>query len=539
MFETNLQKIDISLAYKIIREKDSYTYDNSMVFEDFKDNVSVLYVYGIGGGECYEGIEGWLRLHQEHRLIFLEEDLSVLRHFMGTERGSRILNDAQVKIVYLSEHWRREISQLTMSMVLLDIHVDSKRKTERFEEIRAEIMKITSSQHYLASEFYNYGLRFYENFYANITNITRGSQGERLFRKFKNMPAIICGAGPSLNKQIPLIRHLDNNALVFAGGSALTALTDRGVMPHFGVAVDPLETENKCLSPSRTYETPFFCSYRLHSSIFDLLNGPSLYTYSDIWYPIVKWFDDRSGILKAEEELFIGRGCSVITTAIEIASALGCDPIILVGVDLGYTNNKKYAEGVFHNNTAGTEDLWQPSIQTKGVDGKELETRWEWLVEASWIGDFKTESKIINATEGGLGMEGVPTQRLSDIAKKYCLRNFDFNSLVAAEVQQAQIKAEGVDESLQEIKDSLARCHKHVLDVLKNNDKLAEHELHEELAYQYIFRPMMIMLKEVLEREALYACDNIESKEFKQMSIQENTYTFLRDAIEAHQEMVL
>ncbi len=81
-------------------------------------------------------------------------------------------------------------------------------------------------------------------------------------------PAVICGAGPSLKASAPALKELERRALIFAGGSTLSALKSLGVIPHFGIALDPNPEEHDRLLPASPLEMPFLYTNRLLPSVF-------------------------------------------------------------------------------------------------------------------------------------------------------------------------------------------------------------------------------------------------------------------------------
>ena len=49
---------------------------------------------------------------------------------------------------------------------------------------------------------------FLSNFYLNLYYLPDSKKGNDLYGKFQGIPAIICGAGPSLQKNIHLLKEL-------------------------------------------------------------------------------------------------------------------------------------------------------------------------------------------------------------------------------------------------------------------------------------------------------------------------------------------
>ena len=71
-------------------------------------------MYGLGLGYYYEAAYEWLEKSKskERYLIFLEDDLEVIRLFLETELASKILNDKQARLFSIDwENINRDIDE--------------------------------------------------------------------------------------------------------------------------------------------------------------------------------------------------------------------------------------------------------------------------------------------------------------------------------------------------------------------------------------------------------------------------------------------
>jgi len=59
------------------------------------------------------------------------------------------------------------------------------------------------------------------------------------FDKFKDVPIIIVSTGPSLDKNIDLLKEAKGRALIISAGSALRPLLMRNIKPDFFAIIDP------------------------------------------------------------------------------------------------------------------------------------------------------------------------------------------------------------------------------------------------------------------------------------------------------------
>jgi len=134
-------------------------------------------------------------------------------------------------------------------------------------------------------------------------------------------------------------------------------------------------------------------------------------------------------------------GATVAHLAFYLAEYLGCDPIIFVGQDLGFSDGLCYAPGTSY------EDVWQPELSRFcTVEMKQ----WEQIIRDKPIlrkipdyrgrpmyteerlfaylqqfeRDFgKSKARIIDATEGGALKRGSTIMSLADAIKTYCGRD--------------------------------------------------------------------------------------------------------------------
>ncbi len=173
------------------------------------DKVQVLYVYGSGLGYWYDAAKPWLKSHPGHHLIFLEDDLRVIRRLMETAQAAKILKDPQVQLYYFAdlkdqdrvlEHlvW----SFMTNTIAVAALPVYQKHKETRFTELQNKLLFDTHTKNVAIQEFLGLGNYFYQNFYRNLLQLGSSYNGNALFGKFSRVPAIICGAGPSLAKHM-------------------------------------------------------------------------------------------------------------------------------------------------------------------------------------------------------------------------------------------------------------------------------------------------------------------------------------------------
>jgi hypothetical protein len=293
---------------------------------------------------------------------------------------------------------------------------------------------------------------------------------------------------------------LENKALIIAGGSTISALSSQGVLPHFGMAVDPNLEEYHRLKNSFAFETPLIYSTRLCPSVFQTMNGPFGYMRSGIGGFLELWIEEE---LKLTDPLLgmhlSSDSMSVTAMCLAWAQWVGCNPILLSGVDLAYTGGRRYAPGVLE----GEEEDFDKGkragdriVKRTTRQGEPVATAIRWLMESSAFSHFASihpETTFLNTTEGGIGFEKIPYCSLEDAAAEHLQHEWPLRIKVHEEICASPMpekSGEIIDEKMKELKESLDRIVVH-LEVRAGNTPgshaLAEIEIQDEMAAPYLF----------------------------------------------------
>lgn len=484
---------------------------------------SVIYIFGIGLGYYYKAIKSWLKKDYKRSVVFLENDLGVIRSFFQTETAATFLKDSQASLYYFENinsssetldamYW----NYIHTQMVVSALGLYNKIQKELTQELHHKIVYDAAIKNALVEEYLRYGANFFKNFYANQLYLNESYLGTHMFGKLHNVPAIMCGAGPSLTHALDLLPHLRDKALIFAGGSALNALSSSQILPHFGAGIDPNPTQLDRLSTSSGFEVPFFYRNRLLHQAFRKIHGPKLYIPGSGGYDVADWFEKQLDIWYPE---YLDEGHNIVNLCVQIASHLGCNPIIFVGMDLGFTGMQTYASGIEKDvkitkeQLTNTGDFDKDALLKKDINGKPLYTLWKWMAEADWIGNFAREHphiSFINCTEAGLGFPGVPNIPLKEACTTYLNRQYDLDNRIHAEIQTCampDVTEEKVEDLVKQMYESMKRCIDNLSVIIEETNRvkskieqenkipdilqtgraaLAETELTDEIAYEFI-----------------------------------------------------
>ena len=84
--------------------------------------------------------------------------------------------------------------------------------------------------------------------FRNLSGYLRHRMPETWRGSAKGSLAIVVGAGPSLDVTLPIIKNSFPDPLVISSDSALRALGNEGIEPHFVVSIDPEKKHESCTS---------------------------------------------------------------------------------------------------------------------------------------------------------------------------------------------------------------------------------------------------------------------------------------------------
>ncbi len=469
-----------------------------------------IYIYGLGNGAPYFQMQQWLHADPKRRLIFLEDDPEAFVSLLHFSENQSLISDSQVHLQLFSRK-DFDYESLTKAFPLHRIEILSLASKPKsvYQSLKMNLLKKTALSFAIHLDRLHGDQPFF-NFMHNVKRLPTSFYANRLKGCFENVPAMICGAGPSLTEAIPYLKDFQNRGLLIAGGSTIAALSSKGVPLHFGVAVDPNLEEYRRFKSSFAFETPILYSTRVHPKIFQTCNGPFGYMRSGIGGMLELWMDEALSL----NDPFIGEdlssdAVSVTSSAVAWAVFLGCNPIFLSGVDLAYLNRKQYAEGVGIDDEISFSSLDLEKcaadriLKGKNYHNKQVMTATRWKMERSSLSHFAKKNKHIqffNTGAFGLSIPNIPFLSLEDAKRQYLHQEIDLQMRVQKQVAIASISKDAkglIDSKLNDLKMSLERVVEH-LSVLvgkkKGSKALSEIEIVDEEAFSLFFYDVVDIL---------------------------------------------
>lgn len=231
----------------------------------------------------------------------------------------------------------------------------------------------------------------------------------------EGIPAIVVGAGPSLNEAIPHLKKVKGKACILSVSKALKKLLAEGIQPDFVLHLDMIRAGKECLEGfAIPPDLPLVYDPDAYWQIPQGYSGPLItyktHTQVDQWAE--RFLGDR-GTLK--------KGLSVSHTAFYFARHLKADPIMLVGVDCAFPGERTHADGVtmtWGGSTKSHEAKW---IEIPGADGQPVKSLQSF---AGFVAAFEVEiphthATVIQTSEHGALIRGAEHLSLEKAIDRY------------------------------------------------------------------------------------------------------------------------
>jgi len=270
-----------------------------------------------------------------------------------------------------------------------------------------------------------FGELWVHNNIKNFNLITEASNAAELIGKFKGIPAILVSAGPSLKKNIHLLKELKEKCVIMAAGTAVNILQDFGITPHFMMGIDAGENEGKIHERVTGKDIYFLYSNQIYPGSIKSYQGPKFLMN----YPMDLYTNEFFKRKNIKSDFFFS-GPSVANTCFDALYKMGCNPIILVGQDLAYTDESSYANekpGALSEKIRESQGAY---VKVKDIYGNDVYTTPAFLAMKNWFeGYFEKAAQnveIINATEGGLNIEYAKNETLANVMNRYQFKKQDF-----------------------------------------------------------------------------------------------------------------
>lgn len=237
----------------------------------------------------------------------------------------------------------------------------------------------------------------------------------------EGVPAIIVAAGPSLDKNIDELKAAVGKAFIIAADSAVRKLIKHGIIPDIFVTVDFIKPES-LMDDETARKIPVLSCMGANCYLLEKHEGRKI-MYATNNYIVEKYKEYGKKIGTVET------GGSVTNNAFSLARMLGFGTVIICGQDLCYTENRGHASDTYDDRFEILEDFFE----TEDMYGNKVYTEANMLTYKRWFEEkIRIDEKLhfINATEGGLYINGAEHITLKEAVERECKQEVNFKEII-------------------------------------------------------------------------------------------------------------
>ncbi|EAJ1073980.1 motility associated factor glycosyltransferase family protein, partial [Campylobacter coli] len=433
LLKESLKEIKSS-KFELILGKDNLdinlkdTSDNTFLYENVIDELNtmlntyndkyllypVLYFYGFGNGILFKAL---LQNKNHQHIVVFEKDIEIIWIMFHILDFSNELQSARLMILQTSSLDIEFFSNFCSSKPFFQFSriYFLELMSHYYERFHEDILGLNKK---LAENFKNSivshgndpldALQGIEQFVYNLPQMITHPSYKELLSKRKGISdtAIIVSTGPSLTKQLPLLKKYASKATIFCADSSYPILAKHGIKPDYVCMLERTEITAEFFNHDFgefDKDIVFICAGVVHPKAIEYLKGGNRkylimprYLYFPIYIKLNKYF------------YFLYNTPSVAHMSYFLSVLLNHKNIILIGQDLAYAENGNSHPDDYQNSATYESQAYE-HILTEAYGGKkEIKTHEFWIffkqiLEAMII---KYHITTYNCTEGGARIEG-------------------------------------------------------------------------------------------------------------------------------------
>ncbi|EIJ6894777.1 motility associated factor glycosyltransferase family protein, partial [Campylobacter jejuni] len=373
----------------------------------------VLYFYGFGNGILFKAL---LQNKNHQHIVVFEKNIEIIWIMFHILDFSSELQSARLMVLNTNKLEIQDYNELCSSKPFFQFSriYFLELMSHYYERFHEDVLELNKK---LAENFKNSivshgndpldALQGIEQFVYNLPQMITHPSYKELLSKRKGVSdtAIIVSTGPSLTKQLPLLKKYANKATIFCADSSYPILAKQGIKPDYVCMLERTEITAEFFNHDFgefDKDIVFVCAGVVHPKAIEYLKGRNrkyLIIPRYLYFPIyikLKYFD------------FLYNTPSVAHMSYFLSVLLNHKNIIFIGQDLAYAENGNSHPDDYQN-SANYESQMYEHILTEAYGGKkEIKTHEFWIFFKQILEAMIIKYHIItyNCTEGGARIEG-------------------------------------------------------------------------------------------------------------------------------------
>ncbi|MGI7772498.1 motility associated factor glycosyltransferase family protein [Campylobacter coli] len=432
LLKESLKEIKSS-KFELILGKDNLdinlkdTSDNTFLYEHVIDELNsmlntyndkyllypVLYFYGFGNGILFKAL---LQNKNHQHIVVFEKDIEIIWIMFHILDFSNELQSARLMILENDKLQTQDYTELCSNKPFFQFSriYFLELMSHYYERFHEDILGLNKK---LAENFKNSivshgndpldALQGIEQFVYNLPQMITHPSYKELLSKRKGISdtAIIVSTGPSLTKQLPLLKKYANKATIFCADSSYPILAKHGIKPDYVCMLERSEITAEFFNHDFgefDKDIVFVCASVVHPKAIEYLKSRNRkllliprYLYFSI-YVKLKYF------------YFLYNTPSVAHVSYYLSALLNYKNIILIGQDLAYAENGNSHPDDYQNSATYESQTYEHILTTAYGGEKEIQTHEVWIFFKQILETMIIKHNITtyNCTEGGARIEG-------------------------------------------------------------------------------------------------------------------------------------
>ncbi len=395
-----------------------------------------LCLFGLGNGFL---IQTLLKNPAHQHLVVFEPEVEILFIALHLNDFSEAITSLRLVLIHpedLDGHLAMSLTRLpgfSVYLKLYDLHMPINfyhRYQSQIEQVNQRLIHAiiqTVKSHGNDLEDSLIGV---DHFLANLPDLLTATPFSQLRQKGKNSPlAITVATGPSLTKQLPLLKEIASHVTIISVDASLPILEKWGIVPDIVTSLErvPLTAEffKKSSEAFQKQVGCFALSAVQHRDVITAVKGTRSIILRPFGYMVA---------FELEKFGYAGIGMSAANLAYELAFLLGFKRVVLLGQDLAYSADERATHASDHlfserdpsvvKRMEKEERIYLPAWGGEG----QVRTNDTWVLFRNFfiqnIAETRHQMETIDATEGGCHIDGAIDMPFREVIDRYVDRGF-------------------------------------------------------------------------------------------------------------------
>lgn len=251
--------------------------------------------------------------------------------------------------------------------------------------------------------------QFMKNICYNVSTVSHF--GHELKERMRGKRIFIVAGGPSLDKNLHLLRGRRPEDVVITVGTSLKKCVNDGIDPDYVFTIDPKPDCMYQFQDVLDCNVPMILLSTAYMGVVSRYEGNKYIIFQEGFAPAEQFAKERGVPL-------FSSGSSVTTTAFDFCIRMEAAEIVFLGLDLANTGGKSHHSGTAERRDTTSEE----SLVVEDIYGKPVGTTKPFNEYRKWIEDRikaakadGTKTRFIDATEGGAKVAGMEIAKLCDV----------------------------------------------------------------------------------------------------------------------------